>query len=1282
MSNLAACPECGLPRHALLLEGLCPACLTRHSLVRARRSATDGPATGRFGYATYAGPVLHAFGDYEVQGEIARGGMGVVYRARQISLNRTVALKLILAGQFAGAEEVKRFQAEAEASAKLDHPNIVPIYEVGQFDGRHFFSMKLIEGRSLAERSREALRPAPDSARLMCKVAQAIHYAHQRGVLHRDLKPANILVDAQGEPQVMDFGLARRIGVESRLTQTGAVFGTPAYMPPEQADDPRQLTVAADIYSLGAILYDLLSGRPPFEAPTPVETVMLVRDKEPASLRSLRPEIARDLETICLKCLQKEPARRYASAQALAEDLERYLKGEPILARPVSPAERAWRWARRRPVVAVLTAAVVSLLLTFAIGAPWVAARLSREATRAEKANEQAQIELWESRLTQARAQRLSAVVGHKEEGLQALRAVTEIRSPSRLLDEVVAQFALFDYSSQAVMHQRAARDLPVCFTPDFSRYLMAETNATLTLRSADDDRVLWRSTPKPPLAAEEIFMSPDGGTAAVVYDKDDREGRLEILDLKTQRVVAVLPGLRAGPFSPDGRLLLVADGRRRPALVDVTNGKPVEEPDLPISMEDEFVFAPDPSVPILARIAGQTVEFWNHRLGRTVSRLTHSGSIITMAWKGDLFAVGDVAGDIRVWNLRSQSTLLLKDHRDTIGRLLFSEDSERLLSTSRDGHTVCWDPFSGERLLTSDRDRAFQSSEDSRRLHFGNEERWGWTTVLPPKGFRRINCVDEGNLKIRCVDFSQGARWLLVSKQAGMHVYDTGTGRKLLFHPHFGLTGAWFLKGGSTILAQDRENIYWYRVSVDNGVMHLAERQRKSIPGTVWLEPGTRSPDGSILVLCTGCGPVMLLDANTGDEIQRVPAPSAIVAAASNEARWTATRDRDTNTVLVRNFSGSAQPFSFSLSDGVARFNPDGKWLLASSSLEHRFLEVPGGASKYAVPASGSIYRTPAAAVWSPDGRVAALAISRGQIELLRTGSWEHVLTLASPQPTALASLTFSPDQRFVAATTDADQIELWDLAEIRSGIADFHLDLPEPKMLKTPAGLPDSVAVSPMRIVPALPPPLPPAKAFPPRAADTPARLLDLTPFFNLGLEERYWPTEVVIDHSFSSVPHGVKELGGTLFDIRGIVRLNGIDLAKIVPDLPSAVDGIPVNLPARRLHFLGGVDSLFSSFTPGEPVGHCVIHYADGQQAVFPWRARKDFDNSQYNPRSSRSITDSMVVWIGMTPRLEAQNCRLRLMKATWENPRPDVQITSIDLKSANAAPAPFIFAITAD
>jgi serine/threonine-protein kinase len=319
---------------------------------------------------------IRYFGDYELIRELGRGGMGVVYMARQVSLNRPVALKMIRSAALATEDEVRRFRNEAEAVAKLDHPNIVPIYEVDRHEDQHYFSMKLIAGDSLDARLRDYLGDPRAAALLTAKAAEAIHHAHQRGILHRDLKPANVLVDGDGDPHVTDFGLAKRVEGDSELTVSGAVLGTPAYMAPEQASGRRgAVTIATDVYGLGALLYSLLAGRPPFGGATALETLDQVRQQTPERPKSLNPRAPRDLEVICLKCLEKPPGRRYASADALARDLRRWLDGRPIEARPVGAATRLWMWGRRKPALAALVATAALALALLGIGGPIVAWR-------------------------------------------------------------------------------------------------------------------------------------------------------------------------------------------------------------------------------------------------------------------------------------------------------------------------------------------------------------------------------------------------------------------------------------------------------------------------------------------------------------------------------------------------------------------------------------------------------------------------------------------------------------------------------------------------------------------------------------------------------------------------------------------------------------------------------------------------------------------------------------------------------------------------------------------
>ena len=346
-------------------------------------------------------------GDYEILGVLGRGGMGVVYKAKQKKLNRVVALKMILGGLHASDEDLRRFRQEAEASARLQHPNIVQIHEIGEIDGKPYFSLEYVEGGCLANRMANEPQPVFSAAQLIEILARAMHYAHQRGIVHRDLKPANILlappppdgsatapVTSFGIPKITDFGLAKRMDTDLGQTQTGAIMGTPSYMAPEQAGGRiREIGPATDIYALGAILYDLLTGRPPFKANTLADTLHQVQMAEPVSPGRLQPQVPRDLATICLKCLNKDPKKRYESGMALAEDLGRFLAGEPIRARPTSLLERSIKWSRRRPSLAALIAVSVLSFVGLTIGGWWFAASLFWANQEIKKANDEAQAE-------------------------------------------------------------------------------------------------------------------------------------------------------------------------------------------------------------------------------------------------------------------------------------------------------------------------------------------------------------------------------------------------------------------------------------------------------------------------------------------------------------------------------------------------------------------------------------------------------------------------------------------------------------------------------------------------------------------------------------------------------------------------------------------------------------------------------------------------------------------------------------------------------------------------
>ncbi len=758
-----SCPVCGRPVATAMPEGLCPACLAQEVLadtpeLSVHEEGQKQPLVG-----------LRFFGDYELLEEIGRGGMGIVFRAQQLGLNRVVALKVLSGGAAAGREFVHRFHTEAAAAARLNHPHIVAIYEFGEHEGAHFLAMRFMEGGTIQSLGPGRFTPA-EAARLVATIAEALEYAHRHGVLHRDLKPGNILIDKDGQPSIGDFGLARISSADSDLTISNAVLGTVPYLAPEiAAHGAGCATTASDIYGLGAILYQLLAGRAPFTGATIGEVLRRVQETEPVPpsqviaeakgalkqaagdpavgtaktpgrISDMSPRIPRDLETICLKCLDKEPSKRYSTAQALAGDLNCFLRGEPIVARPTGLTERAWRWCRRKPIVAGLA---LALLLVFAFGLAgvlWQWRRAERNATKEARARQIAQAESYTADMNLAlqaweggnlrRAQDLlwRHVPGPGEQDLRGFewRYLWKLCQPESLLTitntpaervSFVAPVSSGNFVMAVgprglrLLSGDSAREVERLSLGDSSQEIRCcawrpGTSNTVAFGDSQGTICLWdlkRKTVLASIAAHRkpviaLAFSPDGRFLASTDAGEIGGGTLKLWDLSsasaahgiwTNELAHFCPAL---VFSPDGKTFISAgkeekDGRL--AVWDTSTGRELA-PFPKEHMGYVYCLALSPDGTRLAAAGLQsTIAVWDLAARRLESKLIgHAGAVNSLAFfsDGNRLVSSGADNTIRTWDIANTSQLrLFRGHRSPVQSVALSPDEQRIVSTSGD---------------------------------------------------------------------------------------------------------------------------------------------------------------------------------------------------------------------------------------------------------------------------------------------------------------------------------------------------------------------------------------------------------------------------------------------------------------------------------------------------------------------------------------------------------------------------------------------------------------------
>lgn len=1051
------CSICGLPLPEGELAQRCPHCLLNLAFDLDPDARTEEPGTrGKTG-----GIQRRYFGDFELIEQVAQGGMGVVWKARQLSIHRFVALKMIHAGHLASAEARVRFCAEIEATARLDHPNIVPLFETGEHDGVHYFTMKLLTGGDLAARkadlglagcealdARKQRERQAQVAQLVARIARAVLYAHQRGILHRDLKPSNILLDDQGQPHVTDFGLAKLLTRESGFTFTQSLLGSPNYMAPEQAaGKTNELTTATDVYGLGAILYELLAGRPPFQAGSPVATLRQVLDQPPTPPRKLNPAVDHNLETICLKCLEKSPSARYASAGALAEDLECWLHKRPIQARRAGALERGWRWCQREPALAVAWASGVALLLAIAISSSLAAFRI-RDAERKTTAA------LRESLVEQARSLRLSSAIGHRAEGLRLLREAIQLGGPpdfkQRARDELLATVVRADLQFSKWPILSGARDPALNVTdPRLTRLASLVASNTVLVQSLKTGQEIAR-----------FSVGADPGTSLEQLSHDGRflglrhPDGISIWDAETGgQCFATNGGQRVFCFAPDGSRLILEEWDYKATVFELPSLRVMRQLAGSSAAAGErapgwsaIAMSPKERTLTVARNRDQVIEWLDVETGAALRRATTRAPIVALAWSpdGTRLAAALSNGRVPVFGRRGGKLFDLPAVPAAARSLAFNSDASLLA-------VLCWDRVL--RVIDTEAVRyAFAAPCDGARIAFDSDgtllgplfrgDDLGGFTLSRPQGFLQANIANT-RVEFEGCHYSRGGRLLAVGNLTNV-VFCNNAGVRLLTAPRWRITAFAFDPQSDSVLAAFTSGLFRWKWSLDDqGALNLTDKQLL-VEGRGWRAFAFSADGGHFAAANIHSNAAFVFDRTFTNRLAKVgPHPAADSVAISPGGRWVATGSQVDRQMRVWRTSTGEAVLALPVGPSPrATFSPNGKWLATFGET----FALHAVDSWEPAPPLPFLDRRPilGAAAFSPDDRMLAVVCNLYTVQLIDLKTFGSIGLLQMPTTTVLRALQFSPDGTQLAGVGALGRVQFWDLRQLgdhlRSLGADSH--------------------------------------------------------------------------------------------------------------------------------------------------------------------------------------------------------------------------------------------------